>query len=152
VQGEVPWIKAVVSAKTEKSKTIVWLCVGAGVLGVAVAAILASLNQSKAAIWVTWVSLALWLIGARTYVAYKHPAWKLRATFVAVAATALLVPVAWWLHHSAAVVVPSLHVESKGDQGPNVVGNQGPVTIQSGDPATEKKQPKNSPKSEEKNK
>src|SRR6266849_5356330 len=61
-------------------------------------------------------------------------------------------PGAYWSYRGSRKSQPNTPstsvVQSTGDNSPNIVGNQAPVTTHSGDSATEKKQPKKSPKAE----
>ena len=139
------------SAKTQKSKTAVWVCGILSGLAMGVAGVLAQINQPKPAVWVGWVSILLGCVGARTYVAYKHPSWKRKATVSAIVLVAGLAPAAWWLENRSTVPAPSIRVESQGDHSSNIVGNSGPVTIQD-DSASQDKPPEKGPKPKGKDK
>lgn len=133
------------SAKTEKFRTVVWLCIGGGAVSGTVGGILAQVNHATAGIWLGWVSIVLWCWGARTYVAYKHPAYNIKATVTAIIIAVLLIPAAWWLKKNTAMAQPSIHVESHGDHSPNIVGNSGPVSVQD-DSGGQGKPPDKAPK------
>ncbi|HVO81933.1 MAG TPA: hypothetical protein VMT28_14450 [Terriglobales bacterium] len=143
------------SGKSEKAQIGVWLGSAVGTVSLATAAILPSLGHAKPAVWVTYVAILGYIVAGWTYVTHKRQIWKSRATRIALALAIGLFLAFVWLVRSIVPPAPnnppatSVHVESSGDQSPNVVGNQGSVTIENQQPPSpDKKSKKKSGKAE----
>jgi len=123
------------SSKSANADIIVWVCAAIGTVGLGAAGILSSVGYPKLAVWVGYTSALAYVVAAWMFVTRKRPGWKLRSTSIAFIVALILLAICAWLHRSVTGLRPNvlpttnIHVESSGDQSPNIVGNEGSVTI-----------------------